>query len=385
MSPTTTHDGGPTSPLDSRLRDALRTETSGVDASATVWDAIRSAADTVVVPLDEGRRPKGAGDGRGRDGDRHRGQALLLAVAACVAVALIVAGVVLARRDAGRDVYVGPTTTATPNPGGTASTLVGPVSPPTSDLGRALWATAALRSALEDEQLATVAARYGLRPDSELRLVDARAATDAAASTVAEQVLPRLGEGDTEVAARQAVVSRMRNLAVVREAATRVGGDTRSILGQYDQTVEAVAVVARILSRTSGVTQAGSPAVQRANVPAQLGEWLTQSSSVLISRAAEDQPGEPDQLTQQDIARRKVLFRDAPDALADWPGADDESRAVLRASVNDPGLPAERLIVDRLAAGQTAGGPQVATELLTQTEARLAELRRFEQTLISRL
>ena len=385
MSPTTTHDGGPASPLDSRLRDALRTETTGVDTSPAVWDAIRSAADTVVVPLDEGRRPKGAGDGRGRDGDRHRGQALLLAVAACVAVALIVAGVVLARRDAGRDVYVGPTTTATPNPGGTASTLVGPVSPPTSDLGRALWATAALRSALEDEQLATVAARYGLRPDSELRLVDARAATDAAASTVAEQVLPRLGEGDTEVAARQAVVSRMRNLAVVREAATRVGGDTRSILGQYDQTVEAVAVVARILSRTSGVTQAGSPAVQRANVPAQLGEWLTQSSSVLISRAAEDQPGEPDQLTQQDIARRKVLFRDAPDALADWPGADDESRAVLRASVNDPGLPAERLIVDRLAAGQTAGGPQVATELLTQTEARLAELRRFEQTLISRL
>ena len=385
MSPTTTHDDGPTSPLEDRLRDALRTEATGVDASPAVWDAIRSAADTVVVPLDEGRRPKGAGDGRGRDGDRHRGQALLLAVAACVAVALIVAGVVLARRDAGRDVYVGPTTTATPNPGGTASTLVGPVSPPTSDLGRALWATAALRSALEDEQLATVAARYGLRPDSELRLVDARAATDAAASTVAEQVLPRLGEGDTEVAARQAVVSRMRNLAVVREAATRVGGDTRSILGQYDQTVEAVAVVARILSRTSGVTQAGSPAVQRANVPAQLGEWLTQSSSVLISRAAEDQPGEPDQLTQQDIARRKVLFRDAPDALADWPGADDESRAVLRASVNDPGLPAERLIVDRLAAGQTAGGPQVATELLTQTEARLAELRRFEQTLISRL
>lgn len=385
MSPTTTHDDGPTRPIEDRLRDALRTEATGADASPAVWDAIRSAADTVVVPLDEGRRPKGAGDGRGRDGDRHRGQALLLAVAACVAVALIVAGVVLARRDAGRDVYVGPTTTATPNPGGTASTLVGPVSPPTSDLGRALWATAALRSALEDEQLATVAARYGLRPDSELRLVDARAATDAAASTVAEQVLPRLGEGDTEVAARQAVVSRMRNLAVVREAATRVGGDTRSILGQYDQTVEAVAVVARILSRTSGVTQAGSPAVQRANVPAQLGEWLTQSSSVLISRAAEDQPGEPDQLTQQDIARRKVLFRDAPDALADWPGADDESRAVLRASVNDPGLPAERLIVDRLAAGQTAGGPQVATELLTQTEARLAELRRFEQTLISRL
>ncbi len=43
MSPTTTHDDGPTSPLEARLRDALRTEATGVDASPAVWSAMLAA------------------------------------------------------------------------------------------------------------------------------------------------------------------------------------------------------------------------------------------------------------------------------------------------------------------------------------------------------
>ncbi len=395
MSPTTTHDGGATSPLEDRLRDALQTETTGVDASAAVWDAIRSAADTVVVPLDEARRSKGAGSDGGRGGDRRRGQALLLAVAACVAVALIVAGVVVARRDDGRDVYVGPTTTAAPNPGGTASTLVGPVSPPTSDLGRALWAVAGLRAALEEEQLATVAARSGLSPDAELRLVDARAATDAAASAFTEQALPRLGDGDTETAARQMAVSRMRNLVVIREAATRVGGDTATILRQYDETVEAIAVVGRIIAKQGGGPAAGTPAqreaatrtiqaAQLAEVPGQQAQWLASTSAALAARAAEDQPGPLD----ADIERGMELRRDlalTPESLTTVPGADDATLAILRATVAGGALPAETAIIDRLAAGQAPGGREAARQLLDQAEARLAELHRYEQALISRL
>ncbi|MEZ5144938.1 MAG: hypothetical protein R2726_20835 [Acidimicrobiales bacterium] len=186
----------PTSPFEDRLRDALAVETSGVDDAPAVWEAIRTAAGTVPISVDEGRRARTGSTGDGR----HRGRAALLAVAASVAVALIVAGIAVARRDTGRDVYIGPATTD--GPATTAVTIPAEPSPPTSELGRALWATAALRAALEDEQLATVAARYGLRPDAELRLVDARAATDAAAA-FAEQALPRLGDGDTELAARQ--------------------------------------------------------------------------------------------------------------------------------------------------------------------------------------
>ncbi|MEZ5144937.1 MAG: hypothetical protein R2726_20830 [Acidimicrobiales bacterium] len=53
--------------------------------------------------------------------------------------------------------------------------------------------------------------------------------------------------------------------------------------------------------------------------------------------------------------------------------------------MDEPGLPAETVIVDRLTRGQTPGGPEVAGELLAQAEARLTELHRFEQILISRL
>ncbi|MFN8040720.1 MAG: hypothetical protein U0Q07_16010 [Acidimicrobiales bacterium] len=402
MSPTTTHDGGPTSPLDSRLRDALRTETSGVDASATVWDAIRSAADTVVVPIDAGGRSNVSGTGPGRVGDRRRGQALLLAVAACVAVALIAVGIVVARRDDGRDVYVGPTTTAGT---GTTVALDDPLRP-TSDLGRALWATAGLRYALEREQLATVAARYDLDPGADQRLANARAATDAAAGEVTDQALPRLGDGETERNARQVLESRMRNLAVIRRAAgdpgspdasapNRVGGDTTTILGQYDLTVEAVAVVARIIAKQGGGAANGTQAQREAatrtiqaaqltEVPGQQAQLFASASAHLAIPVAEDRVGPLDPDTERLLQARHDAAS-SPEARDGWPGVDPETRSDLAASVNDRTLQTETKIRRNIEGGEPAGGPSLANDLIEETTGRLAQIHRFERRLLSRL
>jgi hypothetical protein len=386
MSPT------PTTPIEGRLREALATETTDVDASRAVWESIRLAGGTPLRSVDDDRTDRRSR----RDRSRPIGRVARLAVAASVAVAVIVAVLAVARRDPGRDVYVGPSSTeSTPAPPGPGTAHPEEPSPPSPEVGRASRATAALRGALEEEQVATVAARFGLRPDSELRLVEARAATDAATAEFAELALPRLGDGDTELAAGQMAESRLRNLAVLRVSASLQQADPTSILGQYDLTVEAVAVVARILARQADGTTAGIQAAQLADVPGSRAQWLASTTAALAVRAVEDEPGP----INPDVARHLQMRQDqaaGPDALADWPGADDDTRAILRATVADDRLPAETGILDRLAAGGTpggppvadgeaAGGPATAADLVDQARARLAELHRYEQALISRL